>query len=381
MRYFRNALSGGLTALLSGRLIQIASVSLLGLFLPIFLYEHLGFNPAYVFAYFLAGYAGYALLLPLGVQVLNRIGLRRSIRFASFAYAGFYACLFFLEYAPMALLILSVVLIITHRILYWIPYHIDFAKFTSTEDRGKSVSIVWASKSFFKVVMPTIAGIIIAAYAFDVLFLLAMSFYVLAIIPFTFLPRTRERYSWSILGTFRRFFAKANRRLVIANMANGAENVVGIVVWPIFIYQILNGEYVQVGAISSGIILVSIVLQLIAGNYTDKLDKRTMLKWSTPLCALGWMAKAFVISAGQIFAIGAYHSLVRIFKNTPFDSLNYEIMADTGHYVDEYTVLKEMAVNLGRTGMLTLAIVAVMVLGLNWTFLLAAFVSLAIGIL
>ena len=110
-------------------------------------------------------------------------------------------------------------------------------------------------------------------------------------------------------------------------------------------------------------------------------DKRKMLHWGTALYAIGWLGKIFVLTASQIFIVGAYHVFTKIFKDTPFDTLNYEMMADRGHYVDEYTVLKEIAVQFGKILMLIFAIIVALNFGLNWTFALAAIASLFINIL
>ena len=81
------------------------------------------------------------------------------------------------------------------------------------------------------------------------------------------------------------------------------------------------------------------------------------------------------------FFIGTYHVFTKIFKDTPFDTLNYEMMADRGHYVDEYTVLKEIAVQMGKILMLIFAILVALNFGLNWTFALAAIASLFINLM
>jgi len=57
------------------------------------------------------------------------------------------------------------------------------------------------------------------------------------------------------------------------------------------------------------------------------------------------------------------------------------MMADQGHYVDEYTVIKEMAVNFGKTLILAFAILIALNFGLNWTFILAALASLLVNFL
>ena len=64
---------------------------------------------------------------------------------------------------------------------------------------------------------------------------------------------------------------------------------------------------------------------------------------------------------------------------TPFDTLVYEISADEGHYIDEFTVLREMALTFGRV--ITLAVVAFLLLfvSLEWTFIIAAGASLLLN--
>jgi len=381
LRYFHNNLSPGFVALFSGRMIQFAAGGLLGLFLPIFLLTKLNFQIEYVFLYYIVGYLAYALLLPLGAQFLNKIGLRRSLRISVLLDGAFYTCFFLFDKNPSVYLILSVVILTLSRLLFWLPFHTDFAKFTDKADRGKEVSLMWATRSFLRVVMPVIAGFLIARFGFNLVFVLAIILYLSAGIPFLTLPRTKERFSWGVLETFKRYFSRENRKLVVANMANGAENVVGIIIWPIFIWQLLKGNYIEVGALSSLIIFVAVILQLIVGKYTDLFDKRKMLHWGSVFYALGWLVKIFVLTAFQIFIAGAYHVFAKIFKDTPFDALNYEIMANHGHFVDEYTVLKEIAIQAGRSLMLIFAIIVALNFGLNWTFALAALASLFINLL
>jgi MFS family permease len=229
--------------------------------------------------------------------------------------------------------------------------------------------------------MPIIAGVLIGRYNFNLVFIIAMLFYGATLIPYMTLPRTHEKFSWGVIETFKKFIKTTNRKIVLSNMANGAESGVALIIWPIFIWDLLSGDFLAVGAISSFIVLITVVLQLIAGKYTDKFNKRNMIKWGSSLYALGWIMKIFVITSYQIFLVGAYHNLVKIFKDTPFDALLYDVMADYGHYVDEHTVLKEMAVHLGRTLILVFAIFVALGFGLNWTFILAALASLFINLL
>ena len=239
-------------------------------------------------------------------------------------------------------------LVILYRTFFWLPYHTDLAKFTNRHDRGRSVGLIWAASSFLSVIMPVVAGFLIEHFGYDIVFILAIVTYLLSLIPLMALPRTKERYCWSYMETFDKFLKRKHRKLVLANMANGAENAVGIIIWPIFIWQLLQGNFFAVGAISSLIVFFTIIMQLLVGKFTDRFNKRKMIHLGSMLYAGGWFAKVFVLTSFQIFIVGAYHSFAQIFKDTPFDALNYEMLADHGHYVDEFTVLKEMAVQLGN---------------------------------
>lgn len=381
LKYFNHRLSPGFVALFSGRMIQFAAQGLVGLFLPIFLLIKLNYNIEYVFVYFIISSVSYSLALPIGAQFLNKIGLRRSLQISVIFDGMFYACFFMFDKNPALFLPLSLAVLLFAKLFFWLPFHTDFAKFTNKADRGKEVSLMWATRSFLRIVMPILAGFLIIEFGFDLIFIIAIILYLSAGIPYLTLPRTKEKFSWGVLETFKRFFARENRKLVLSNIANGAENTVGLVVWPIFIWQLLSGDYLKVGILSSLIIFVAIILQLVVGKYTDLFNKRKMLRYGAVFCAIGWIIKIFVLTSFHIFIAGAYHSLVRIFKDTPFDTLNYEITADLGHLVDEYTVLKEISIQTGKTLMLVFAIIITLSFGLNWTFVLAAVASLLISLI
>ncbi len=381
MRFFTAKLSPAFFALYFGRLVQFFAWGLLGLFVPIYLLEVFG-QVHLVIIYYLVGHLLYAVVLPGGAQFLNKIGLRHSLLISTFFFAFYYACLYFFAqpFAPLAgLVVLAVVFLTLTRLFFWLPFHVDLAKFTNKSNRGQGIGLLQASQTFLWVVLPTLSGFLIAKFSYNVVFIIGILIYILSLLPFSFLPATKERYSWGVLETWRRFFSAANRRLVLANMANGAENAVGIIVWPIFIWQVVKGNYLAVGALSSLIVFVTIILQLVVGRYTDLLDKRKMIRWGSFLYSLGWLAKVFILTSWQIFIIGTYHNFTKIFKDTPFDTLNYEVLADQGHYVDEFTVLKEMAVQLGKVLMLIFVLLTISVLSLKWTFALAALASLLIN--
>jgi len=370
------------------------SSSLLGIFLPIFLYEIFNFNFRYVIYYYLIAHFLYATSVAWGAKYLNEVGLRRSLRI-SIIIGAFYYFVFFLLDKTMRghglildqnnqiylLILLSIIVITLNRILYWVPLHTDLAKFTSKSNRAKQLSLIEATTVALGAVCPIVAGWILMHYNYDVLFIIAIVIYLSSLIPFITLPKTREDFTWTYLQSWKEFLSKKRRRAVLAFAGDGADNVVGVMVWPIFIWELLNKNFFEVGAIMSLIVAVTVVLQLFIGRFSDLGNKKKMLNFGSVLYAVGWIIKIFISTAFHIFIVSAYHNLANIFARTPFNTLTYEKAADQGHYVDEYTVIHEMAVQYGKVLMLGFVLLLTIFFSIEWTFILAALASLAMNFL
>ncbi len=384
IHYFNGKISHSFITLYVGKMIIMSAIGLVGLFLPIFLFEIFKFNINYVIFYYLIGYLSYGLLVAYGIRILNKIGLARSLRLSVFLGALFYLIFYFLfinKEKSIILITLSVVVLVLFRILYWTPYRTDLAKFTNKKNRAKELSLLKGTNKLILVIMPIIAGLIISHFDYGILFIITVLLYLFSGIPYIALPRTKEKFSWSYFQTWRKFFSEKRKKIILAYMADGGENVVGVVIWPIFIWQLLHGNYFKVGALSTLVMGVAIILQLLAGEYIDKFSKEKLLHWGSAFYALGWIAKIFIITTFQIFVVSSYHTLARIFLKTPFDTLTYELAADQGHYVDEFTVLHEMAISLGRTAMCILLLIFLLFFNIQWTFILAALTSLLFNLL
>ena len=117
------------------------------------------------------------------------------------------------------------------------------------------------------------------------------------------------------------------------------------------------------------------------GKYTDKFNKKKLLRYGTVLYSLGWLGKTIVQTGWHIFLASTYHSFSAVAMRTPYDTLMYEKAADAGHYVDEYTVLREMSLNIGRVLMILVMFVLFNFFGLNYAFILAAVAALFINLI
>lgn len=369
----------GFLGLYFGRVVMAVASGLLGVFLPIFLFNILEGNIFLVMAYYASACLVYLFLVAFGAQFLNRFGFRRALVMASLAAAAINIVYYFTTKENMSVLLpLSLIFLVIFRVLFWIPYQVDFAIFTNGGKRGGQVGLMLSTVTLLGVAGPMIAGYLIEAWSMQVLFFIAVLAYALGIFPFGSVPRTNERFGWSYARTWRELFAKRNRGVVWASIAAGAEDMIGVVIWPIFIFLLLDGDYFKVGALSSFIVGITVLMQFMFGHYLDKVGKKgKILKAGSIFYALGWVVKIFVVTAFHVFIAGLYHKITKVVTDTSYDAIFYELAADQGHYVDEFTVLSEMAIQIGKmVAMGSVAALALLV-SLKWTFVIGAIASLA----
>lgn len=375
--------NGFVRLFISKRLIHGAATALLGIFVPIFLYETAGQVFWVVGLYYALLSFLYVLLLVPGMHVANRIGFSHTLVLGGVFSVALYSIMYFLTPDNIWYLIGPLTLaIVAFRVFHWVPFHVDFTLFTQAGERGRQVSLSFATIAFMGVIGPILAGFIIQHAGYQALFGTSVALLIVATISYAFVPETPTHFDWSWLETWKKFFSSEHRSVIVGEFANGAEVVVNLIVWPIFLYVLLDGNVFDIGAVSTVIVGATIVVQLLVGKYLDKetSSKERTLKIGSTLYAVGWIFKIFVLSTLHVFIIGLYHNIVKIFTATPYSAILYDMSSDKGEYVDEFTVLREMAGHLGRATCLGVIAVGTMFIPLAWTFVLAAIASIALNL-
>jgi MFS family permease len=373
---------GFLQLFVSKRLIQGLATAMMGMFVPIFLYETTGQQFWVVGLFYAAVSVGYALFLVPGMTITNKIGFSRTLAFGTIFAVLQFVVLFFTDMLNIwHLLFPLVALMVGYRIFHWVPYHVDFTAFTKGGERGRDVSLMFATIAFMGMLGPILAGYIVQNSGYEVLFAIGVVLLTCSGISYLFVPAVEEKFTWTYKETVQQLFSPKFRNVLVGEMANGAEVIVSLIAWPIFLYHALNGNMLEIGALSTVIVAVTIVVQLFVGKHLDgKNDNKIQtLKRGSMLYAVGWIFKIFVISAGQIFLVGLYHNVTKIFIKTPYSAILYDMSGEQGQYVDEFTVMREMASHIGRALALGVMIVLTLFLSIEWTFLIGVVAALAVN--
>lgn len=385
LRSHRHSLThvGALPALASNRLLSFAASSIVGVFLPIFLYEFFDFSIVAVLLWYAINFAVKFPFQVWAAQIFSRTGLIASMVFGTLGIMLFYWAFYLLDtgspLGPYSLMTLGIVGLTIVSCFYWSPFHIDYAQFAPKTSRGAYLARLYAVQQLITVVAPIVAAWVIVSYGYRINFFLGLVLAGASIVPLLFLPTFKVKYEFGFWESFRRLFSRRFRPMSLSMMAFGAENIVGVVVWPIFLYAIFNGQYLEIGTFAAVIVVIGLALELFMGRETDRFSATKLLKYGTGIYAIGWVWKGLVETVVGVFAASTFHNVGAIILHTPMDTLMYEQAADSGHYIDEYTVLREIALGIGRVVMLLFLVAVTSVFSIAASFFVAAVVSLGIN--
>lgn len=352
-------------------LIQIGS-GIVGVFGVIFFFEKFNNSITDVLFLFMALYIVFAVTTHFGAKFLSSIGMRKMMILSIFFLTASVIARFLWEGNPFLYLILFFIFIVLYKMFYWVPYHVEFAAFTDRKKRGRQMAILGNISDLILAVLPIIGGFVITIKGYDTLFLISAILIFISMFPLFYIHETKEKYTWGIFRIIKELFRKDNRPLVWGNISDGIQNAVATVVWPVFIFIVLRGDYLQVGIISSLIVLIVIVLRFAVGAAIDKLGREKVLKFGSIFATTGWLAKLFIDSGTGIFIAHTYHSFGDVVVGTSFDVTVYDGAAENGHFIDEYTVLKETSLLLGKALMLGFSVFLISLFGIKATFIIAA---------
>lgn len=368
-------LSRDVKALFIHRLLLRVSFGATSVFGIIFYYEYFNNSVLAPLLAYTTIYILTALLTPLCARSLAHLGVRGSILLAVPLLFVATSSLYLLStpYVPIPAWLAvgtSMLAASVYKSLYWVPYQVDMALELSRYEMGRSIAFLTNATELLIVATPFVGGMLVAVYGYDAMYFFGMVFVALSMLPVFFLREKYERFSWDYRSTFKRLTSKRYRPLVSAYIGDGVQSAALTVVWPLMIFLLLSKEYTVVGAIMALTFLAVLVLRALVGSLFDSWDKERVIFWGSILSASGWLFKLFVGTPVQIFAVDTYHNFGQVVNRTSMDAITYEQAADNGRYIDEFTALKEVALNLGRGAVLLLISLVAFISDVSTAFLI-----------
>ena len=270
---------------------------MIAIFEPIYLYK-LYQSISIVILYYAIAYTAYLFILPWGAKVASRYGFEHTMFYSLPIAILYFATLYALPDFPW-LIALSVLFLVLYKTLFWPAYHADFAHYGNIKNRGKEVSASRLITSLATVAGPLIGGIVLFYFGFSVLFIIVSIITLTSAIP---LFTTQEKFApnhFSYRKAFSRIL-KPSRRYKFKSFLSYAgfgENIVAVVIWPIFIFLLLDKNFAYLGSLTSAVALSSIIISLYVGKFVDsfaKRDRKKLLTLSALTCSFAWLMRPFI---------------------------------------------------------------------------------------
>ncbi|OGG59979.1 hypothetical protein A2765_00750 [Candidatus Kaiserbacteria bacterium RIFCSPHIGHO2_01_FULL_56_24] len=317
------------------------------------------------------------ILTPLSGIAL-RHGIRRALVYGTLTAAFAFVCMSLLftqaisDDFAFGMIVSFVILMGLHRALYWIPYATAAAEMHA----GRS-QLFWLRETLIAL-MPLLAGVLITIpRGPQILLSLISGSIILAMFPLTMIPESYERFEWGYRETFSQLFSPFNRGPLWLSLFDGIQGVTLLLIWPLAAFIIIGQSFSALGVILSATLCIAFVGRPIVRRIlrTLRADRST-----TVVAVIAFSSWVLRLSAGSPLQVAVadvyYHSGISP-RRFSVDASASDQSADGGHFVDEYTALKEMGMALGR--ILACAFLALIALIVNaqsafaLTIILAAF--------
>jgi len=327
--------------------VRAFAISLIGIFIPLYLHLDQGYSLQETLLFFVFYSVIFAIMTPLAAKFAATFGVKHSVLLGMPFYLAFVVLLYTLPYFKIPLIIIAALIGISQA-FYWMGLHLAFHHASDHQHRGeefgKRASVTVIGGMFG----PLLGGVLITLVGFQVLFGLVSLLLLIAAIILFGSKENHTKYHFSV----RSVINKKHWKNSLFFVSEGTRVITNGVIWPLFIFIIL-GSYLSIGIVGSLLSGVSAILLWVVGKYSDRCDKRKIIRWGTYFDSLSWFLRAFVITPLQVFLVTILSALTTGVRESPLGALQYDKAKGE---IAAYFVSREVFICLGRILMLVLVL-------------------------
>ncbi len=325
-------------------LLKQLAKGLVGVFIPLYLIDlNYSFNEVLLFFAVLFGTVG--LLSPLAMRWGSRLGMKHII-----LYRTPLAILYFLglqlgipKYPSLLCWVAGIGGL--QLAMYWMPMHSLFTRSSHPGKRGREVGLFESLMHFAGLVGPVIGGVIIVLSGYSLLFTITIIIIAISAIPLLFTPDIKP----SLDISYKRMFSKEHTRFTAGFFAEGITMAVSMVVWPLFIYAMVE-SVLSVGFVATLTELGIVIFTLYIGKLSDVMKKERILNLGGVLFSITWVARYWATTAVKIFSIGFLDGFIRVMINVPFRAVFYDKAIEENP--EEFVLFREISLTISRVAVL-----------------------------
>ena len=377
--FWRTVSFGELSEIYASQFLRSLATSLIGIFVPIYLYN-IGYSLQDIALLFLLWFLFRYPVAYYGAKIIGLFGPKHGIALSVVLQIVYLSFILSAESLHWHIWIIALAGSAANG-LFIMAFNIDFSKIKHTEHGGKELGYLQIFERVGAVIGPLVGGII--AGWFDPRYTVMLAILVLfgSLIPI-FMSAEPMRVNQRI--TLKGFPLKRHRRDFMVGMAFQLENVISIVIWPLFlgIFVLVDRTYESLGLLASVSTASAIIAVYIIGKLIDDSKGRKILNIGAIGNAILHAIRPLVNTPLQAFGINILNEPLTAMYRMPFLKGMYDASDSVPGYRVAYFMLYEWGIATVNVAFWSIVYMLLAVtsdkLTLQITFIIAAVCSLLI---
>jgi len=321
------------------------SISLIGLFIPIFFLKQ-GFSLNYIFLFYLFAHIVFFLFNIPVLKFVGKFGVKHSIFLSSFLTIVSFTLIYNVKNFNIPVYVLGPLFALA-SMTYWSAFHIDFTISGNEKERTKELGLFRVFSLILNLFSPLIGGIIITVSSFKTLFIVADILFVVAVFPLFISKEIYEPFNISYKGVFKKILRKKNMYFFSEGIVHFSEQII----WPIFIYLIIK-NLISLGFINTVMIFFVMIISYFVGKAGDLFDKKKMIALGSFFNSITWFVRGIVSSMYLFLTVSSFSGITYLIYHFPFQAMFYNRAKKKG--IIEMISARETFMHLGKISIIVL---------------------------
>jgi MFS family permease len=377
--FWRTAAFDELSEIYSSMFLRSLAINIIGIFVPVYLYK-VGYSLRSLFFMYFVWFIVKPLFSVPVARFIGRFGPKHAMAVANVIYIVYLILLISIEALRWPLPFIAVIGSLAST-TFLIAFEVDFSKVKHPEHGGKELGYEQICERVGAVIGPLIGGL--AATFVEPRFAIGLAIIVLcgSVIPI-FMSSEPTHIHQKIV--FKGFPFKRHKWDFISGVAFNVENIVTILIWPVFISitVIAKNTYATLGLLSALGTLVALFTIYSIGKLIDGRKGGLLLKLAASGNAILHLFRPFASSLGFVLGVNLANEALTAGYRIPYAKGRYDAADSVTGYRIVYLALTDMILSMGNSVFLllcwalTFAIAPITVLKI--AFIVGAVASLGI---
>lgn len=365
-----------LSSLYASTMMRSLSISLIGIFIPIYLYE-LGYPLMTIFLFMASLFITRCLADVVSGFLVGRFGAKHIMIASYGGYVATFLLLLGLSKYELPLALIAVVWGLANS-MFFVAYHVDFSKIMHHGRGGKELSSMSILERIGSAFGPVVGGVVATLFGAEYTIIAATVVLAAASVPLILSPtpdRTRQKLNLRSLP-----FSKLKRDFLSYFMFSSSNNV-SVGIWPLFLAVAIfvDGTYAAVGLVTTIGVVAAIVSTRLIGRVVDRKQGGELLKISSIGQVVVNLIRPFVTGMGGAIAVNIIDQSVISGIKLPYTKGMYDRSDSLPEHRIAYIVAMEAVGDAGKVlSWLLLALIAILVpavLAMKFMFVVAALLT------